>query len=103
MVGSDAIRLRNSAVLLDRLCEGGVAQLISCHVHRTTFGNAIGVPLAVFKSCYHQIPMHLDDHSASVSVDEPGAYGTLLLQPDGVIVNIEDFALASGTPQASHM
>ena len=99
----DAIKLLNSAVLLDRLRQGGVSQLISCHVHRRTSGNARGVPWAVFKSCYHQIPMHLDDHSPSVSVDEPGAYGTLLLQPDGVIVHTEDFALASGAPQASHM
>ena len=99
----DAIKLLNSAVLVDRLREGGVAQLISGHVHRTTFGNARRVPWAVFKSPCHQMPMHLDDHSPSVSVDEPGAYGIVLLQPDGVIVHIEDFALASEAPQASHM
>jgi hypothetical protein len=31
----------------------------------------------------------------TLSVDEPGAYGIVLLRPDGVLVHTEDYEIAS--------
>ncbi|MFK7938294.1 MAG: phosphodiesterase [Roseovarius sp.] len=95
--GMDSIGLRNRAALVARLtASGGVAQIVSGHIHRTISGSAGGIPTAMFKSTCHQMPMLLNDAAHSLSIDEPGAYGVLLLHPDGIIVHSEDFTL----PQA---
>ena len=90
----DRIGLDNKAELLDLLGRyTSVCQIISGHVHRTISGAAGGIACAVFKSPCHQSPFltpQMDEHS---SVDEPGAYGILLLMSDGVIVHSEDFAV----------
>ena len=39
------------------------------------------------------MPMALGDQNPSLSIDEPGAYGLLLLGEGGVIVHGEDFTL----------
>jgi mRNA degradation ribonuclease J1/J2 len=39
------------------------------------------------------MPMILGDHDPSLSIDEPGAYGLLLLSDTGVVVHTEDFSL----------
>lgn len=95
MTGMDDIRLRNGDVLLDKLRAAGVVQLISGHVHRTISGSCRGLPFAIFKSPCHQMPMILERSSLSMSVDEPGAYGILLIDRDAVRVHTEDFALTT--------
>lgn len=92
--GMDSIGLRNRAELIDRLARyNNVVQIVSGHIHRTISGSAAGIPVAMFKSPCHQMPMILSDDEHSLSVDEPGAYGVLLLHEDGVIVHSEDFTL----------
>ena len=92
--GMDRIGLRNRRELASFL-RGypNVVQIIAGHVHRTISGAAGGIPTAIFKSPCHQMPMALAQDDEHLSVDEPGAYGLLLLQEDGVIVHTEDFGL----------
>ncbi len=90
----DRIGLRNRAELATALQRHpNVCQLIGGHVHRTISGSAGGIPTAVFKSPCHQMPMVLTHEDEHLSVDEPGAYGLLLLTDEGVIVHTEDFDL----------
>ncbi|MBQ0749187.1 MAG: phosphodiesterase [Roseovarius sp.] len=92
--GMDAIGLRNRADVIARLrAAGNVVQIVSGHVHRTVQGSAGGIPTAILKSPCHQMPMALDAKDTSLSIDEPGAYGLLLLSETGVIVHTEDFTL----------
>ncbi len=92
--GMDRIGLRNRTELAEMLATyPNVCQIIAGHVHRTISGAVAGIPTAIFKSPCHQMPMALEDHNCHLSVDEPGAYGVLLLQDDGVIVHTEDFTL----------
>ena len=92
--GMDRIGLRNRHELIARLkARGNVVQIVSGHVHRTIQGSAGGIPVSIFKSPCHQMPMALGDQDPSLSIDEPGAYGLLLLGEDGVIVHGEDFTL----------
>lgn len=92
--GMDAIGLRNRAEFIARLrAAGNVVQIVSGHVHRTVQGSAGGIPTAILKSPCHQMPMALDAEDTSLSIDEPGAYGLLLLTETGVIVHTEDFTL----------
>jgi len=89
--GMDAIMLRNSDAFYDLITAyEGEVHLICGHVHRTISGAAYGVPYAVFKSACHQMPMMLGAAGSSHSVDEPGAYGIVLLGDEGVIVHSED-------------
>lgn len=95
--GMDAIRLLDDAALLTRLAAAPQVQLlVAGHVHRTISGRARGVSVATFKSPCHQQPMELGPGDTTASVAEPGAYGLLLLGPDGVIVHSEDFTLTPG-------
>ncbi|WP_299863623.1 phosphodiesterase [uncultured Hoeflea sp.] len=97
--GMDRIGLKNRAEMADRLrAHSNVCQIISGHVHRTMSGSAAGIPTALFKSPCHQMPMALADDDEHLSIDEPGAYGLLLLGDDGVIVHTEDFGLQTSQP-----
>ena len=97
----DEIGLRNRDELRNRLQRHpNIRQIISGHVHRTISSETAGIPSAVFKSPCHQMPMLLGDAGSShSSVDEPGAYGILLLREEGVVVHSEDFELADGSFQ----
>ena len=98
--GMDWIGLHNRAELIERLvAHGRVVQIISGHIHRTIQGAAGGIPVSIFKSPCHQMPMALGFQDSSLSIDEPGAYGILLLHDDGVIVHTEDFTLPDQTPE----
>ena len=92
--GMDAIRLTNGPELLERL-RGTGAHLLCGHIHRTISGQTGGVPFTVFKSPCHQAPLDLVNADSTLSVDEPGAYGLVLLTPDGVICHSEDVGLGS--------
>lgn len=95
--GMDNITLRNRAELVERLNASGVAvQMIAGHVHRTISGSVGGIPVALFKGTCHQMPMVLEDEGTYASVDEPAAYGLLLLHSEGVIVHTEDYTLPEG-------
>ena len=41
------------------------------------------------------MPLELKDEDSSLSIDEPGAYGVLLLGNDGIVLINEDFGLDS--------
>ena len=98
--GMDAIGLRNLDEVAERLSRHPNIRMIICgHVHRTILGATGGIPTAVLKSPCHQMPMLLDQPSWGDSVDEPGAYGILLLQEDNVVLHTEDFALSDGSTQ----
>lgn len=89
--GMDAIMLRDRDVFFEIIkAYAGEVHLLCGHVHRTISGAARGVPYAVFKSACHQMPMMLGAAGSSHSVDEPGAYGIVLLGDEGVIIHSED-------------
>ena len=88
--GMDAIRLADPEAFLDRLADHGRAHLISGHIHRTISGSARGVPWTILKGTCHQAPMDLVTADSSLSVDEPGAYGVILVTDEGVICHSED-------------
>lgn len=93
--GMDRIRLADEAAfyaLLHR--HGAVRHLFAGHVHRTIGGVCRGIPFSIFKSPVHQQPMLLDIDDPTLSVDEPAAYGIVLLGADGVVVHTEDYEIA---------
>ena len=92
--GMDWIGLKNRDVLTAHLtAAGNVVQIVSGHIHRTIQGAAGGIPVSIFKSPCHQMPMALGYRDPGLSIDEPGGYGLLLLTDGGVIVHSEDFTL----------
>jgi Icc protein len=94
--GMDAIKLANADAFFDVIEKhNNVAHLFCGHVHRTISGTARGLPFTIFKSPCHQMPMLLGETGSSHSVDEPGAYGIVLLGPDSVIVHHQDVGLPS--------
>ncbi len=58
---------------------GNVLHIFAGHVHRTISGSSRGIPFSVFKSPVHQQPMPFDAPDASLSVDEPAAYGIAVM------------------------
>ncbi len=87
--GMDAIPLADGAGLLALLARHR-AHLFCGHVHRTISGSSAGVAWTMFKSTCHQGPLDLVSLDSSLSIDEPGAYGVLLLPEGGVIAHSED-------------
>lgn len=95
----DRIGLRNRDAFAARLgAYPQVRQIVAGHVHRTIMGNTAGIPTAILKSPCHQMPMVLGHASTHLSVDEPGAYGILLLAEGHIVVHTEDFTL----PPSAH-
>nr|WP_316657100.1 phosphodiesterase [uncultured Gellertiella sp.] len=93
--GMDRIRLRNGPDFYEVLARhGNVRHIIAGHVHRTISGSHRGIPFSIFKSPVHQQPMPFDTLDTSSSVDEPGAYGILVVTPNGLQVHTEDFEIA---------
>lgn len=93
--GMDMIRLINEDdfyALVKR--HGNVRHIFAGHVHRTISGSSRGIPFSIFKSPVHQQPMPFDTADASLSVDEPAAYGIALVTGDGVLVHTEDYEIA---------
>ncbi len=92
--GMDDIRLTNGPDLLQRL-QGTGAHLFCGHIHRTISGQAAGVPYAIFKSPCHQAPLDLTAADSTLSIDEPGAYGVILLSKGAVTVHSQDVGLGT--------
>jgi len=89
--GMDDIGLRNKDQLLDIIDRHAqVKQIVAGHIHRTISGVVRQMPITVFKSPCHQMPLVLGQAGSDHSVDEPGAYGLLLLHDEGVTIHSED-------------
>lgn len=97
--GMDRIKLRNGDATL-KVLHNRCAHLICGHVHRTINIASHGMAISILKSTCHQQPMTLSDPRSSSSVDEPGAYGVLLLRQSHTSLLPEDFTLPA--PQISH-
>lgn len=94
-VGIDMFRLINEEDFYGLVRRhGNVRHIFAGHVHRTISGSSRGIPFSVFKSPVHQQPMPFDIPDASLSVDEPAAYGIALVTGDGVLVHTEDYEIA---------
>lgn len=97
--GMDMIKLINEAdfyELIERY--GNVRHIFAGHVHRTINGSHRGVPYSIFKSPVHQQPMPFDMPDASLSVDEPAAYGIVVTTDHGLQVHNEDYEIARRDP-----
>lgn len=93
--GMDRIALQEPGALIQRLkAHPSPVQIIAGHIHRTISGHVAGLPISIFKSTCHQMPMMLGKSGSAHSIDEPGAYGIVLAGPDGIAVHSEDFAIA---------
>ncbi len=93
IVGMDLINLTEGAALIDLLAATPGTHLFCGHIHRTISGSSRGVPWTMFKSPCHQGVLDLTDPNSSLSIDEPPAYGLLLLAPDGVVAHSEDVGI----------
>ena len=100
IVGMDAIKLTDGHAVLTMIAAKRRAHLFCGHVHRTISGSTQGVPWTIFKSSAHQGVLDLETNDSSLSVDEPGAYGVLLLRPYGVIAHSEDVGAGPSEPPA---
>ena len=93
--GMDAIRLSNEDAFYELILKhGNVRHIFAGHVHRTIGGSHRGIPFSIFKSPVHQQPMPFDAPNASLSVDEPGAYGIVVVTDEGLQVHHEDYEIA---------
>lgn len=93
--GMDTIRLTNEQGFYELILRrGNVRHIFAGHVHRTIGGSHRGIPFSIFKSPVHQQPMPFDTPDPSLSVDEPGAYGIVVVTPDGLQVHTEDYEIA---------
>ncbi|MFB2549841.1 2', 3'cyclic nucleotide phosphodiesterase SpdA [Ensifer soli] len=100
--GMDMIRLVNGEALHDLIGRfGHVRHIVAGHVHRTISGSYRGISFSVFKSTVHQQPMPFAQPDPSLSVDEPAAYGILVVTPEGVLVHTEDYEIAAGAVAAN--
>ena len=70
-----------------------VSMVIAGHVHRTIVGTSGGKPCAILKSPCHQMPLELYEENSSLSIDEPGAYGLLLIGQNNPVLLTEDVGL----------
>jgi len=93
--GMDQIRLANEVEFYDLVKRrGNVLHIFAGHVHRTISGSSRGIPFSVFKSPVHQQPMPFEAPDASLSVDEPAAYGIAVMTDTGILVHTEDYEIA---------
>jgi 3',5'-cyclic AMP phosphodiesterase CpdA len=88
----DAIGLANRAEFLALLRHrASTCQIVSGHLHRTVSGAAGGIATTILKSPCHQSPIMQPGMDEHASIDEPGAYGILYLDDEGIVVHSEDF------------
>jgi 3',5'-cyclic AMP phosphodiesterase CpdA len=99
--GMDRIGLRNAQELRAVLKGSTTAHVFAGHIHRTITASIDGMAMTVIKSPCHQMPMMLAVDGSGHSVDEPGAYGIILLRGQDVVVHFEDFTLP-GTPVSTY-
>ncbi len=93
--GMDAVRLADGEDVFRLLHRyGNVAHIFAGHIHRTINGTWHGMPFSMFKSPVHQQPMAFASASASLSVDEPAAYGIVLAGEHGVVVHTDDYEIS---------
>ena len=92
--GMDDIRLTNGEEELLLLSQFPNVHLVLGHIHRAISGQARGVPFTVLKSPCHQMPLILGRGSSGLSIDEPGAYGIILLHDGNLVVHSQDVGLA---------
>ncbi len=91
----DRIKLTNAQDVIDLLkAHPKPVHILAGHVHRTISGQWSGMPYTMFKSPCHQNPLNLVEQYASMSVDEPGAYGIILFDGANIIAHTEDYAIA---------
>ena len=90
IIGMDNINLDNDDEVLDIIAQYPTAHLFCGHIHRTISGSTRSVAWTMFKSPCHQGVLDFDDPDSSLSVNEPGSYGLLLLTPDGVVAHSQD-------------
>ena len=97
--GMDLIKLINEGDFYDLVERyGNVRHIFAGHVHRTINGSHRGIPYSIFKSPVHQQPMPFDMPDASLSVDEPAAYGIVVTTEHGLQVHNEDYEIAKRDP-----
>lgn len=97
--GMDLIKLANEEEFYALLeTHGNVRHIFAGHVHRTINGSHRGIPYSIFKSPVHQQPMPFEAPDASLSVDEPAAYGIVVTTKDGLQVHNEDYEIARRDP-----
>lgn len=88
--GMDAIRLLNDDAFLKRVSGSSVTHIFAGHIHRNITSSVADIPVTVFKSTFHQMPMLLGKDGSHHSVDEPSAYGIILVTDGSVVVHFED-------------
>ena len=93
IAGMDLIPLENGDQVLSVLQSHRQVQLLAGHIHRSISGVTDGIPWAMFKSPCHQGPLDLDNPDTTLSLDEPGGYGVVLLTDRGAIVHFEDLSV----------
>lgn len=98
--GMDRIGLLNAAEFW-ALARGRVAHLVLGHLHRPVSGTLQDTGFTVLKSITHQSRLNMDDTATGPSPAEPGAYGIVLLRPEGVVVHSDDFTLTDIGPVQS--
>lgn len=93
--GMDVIKLINEDQFYELAHRyGNVRHIFAGHVHRTINGSHRGIPYSILKSPVHQQPMPFDMPDASLSVDEPAAYGIVVTTDHGLQVHNEDYEIA---------
>lgn len=102
ILGMDLIKLSNGDAMLDILAQHPKVHLFCGHIHRTISGSSHGVPWTMLKSTCHQGVLDLEDPDSSLSIDEPGSYGLLLLAKDGVVAHSQDVGVANKARQDQH-
>lgn len=90
--GMDMIALRNGADLMARLTAAKVPLLVCGHVHRFMTVASGAVPVTIFKSTCHQMPLEFGPSSIHAATADPGGYGLLLLRPRDVSALSVDIA-----------
>jgi 3',5'-cyclic AMP phosphodiesterase CpdA len=93
--GMDMINMRNGAELLGLLGSyPNVAHFFAGHVHRTISGTTRGIGFSMFNITCHQAHFVQLVQDPTLSVEEPAAYGIILLDENSVIAHTDDFEIA---------